>query len=58
MGGAPDTDVLREVLLQVYLVNEKEQLTDISYSVTGEHDSRRGGTTGGAPDTDVLRVIL
>ena len=44
MGGAPDTDVLQVILKAVYLVNEMEYMANISYSVTGDHDTRRGGT--------------
>ena len=44
MGGAPDTDVLQVILKEVYLVNEKEQLADVSYSVSGEQNTRGGGT--------------
>ena len=44
MGGASDTGVLQVILKEVYLVNEKEWLADVSYSVLGEHDTRGGGT--------------
>ena len=44
MGGAPDTDVPQVILKEVNLVNEKEQLADIAYSVSGEHDTLGGGT--------------
>ena len=42
MVGALDTDVLQVTLKAVYLVNEKEQLADISYSVSAEHDTLGG----------------
>ena len=44
MVGAPDTVVLQVILKAVYLVNDNEKLADISYSVTGDHDTRIGGT--------------
>ena len=51
----PDTEVDQEILSQDYQI-------EISHFITGEHDTRRGGTRshpmGRAPDTDVLRVIL
>ena len=37
MGGAPDTEVVQKILTQEYQV-------EISYFVSGEHDTRRGGT--------------
>ena len=44
MGGAPDTDVLQVIFKEVYLVNEKEWMADVLYSVSGDHDTRGGGT--------------
>ena len=44
MTGTLDTDVLQVILKEVYLVNEKELLGDILYFVSGEYDTRRGGT--------------
>ena len=37
MCGAPDTEVVQEILTQ-------ENQVEISYFVSGNHDTRRGGT--------------
>ena len=37
MGGAPDTEVAQEILT-------RESQVEILYLVSGEHDTRRGGT--------------
>ena len=37
LGGDPDTEVVQEILTQVFQI-------EISYFVSGEHDTQRGGT--------------
>ncbi|KAK1134609.1 hypothetical protein K0M31_007391 [Melipona bicolor] len=45
LGGSPDTEVSFKNLKTEYLVNEKVFLTEGLRFVSGEHGTRRGGTT-------------
>ena len=44
MGGAADTEVVQEILTQEYQV-------EISYFVSGEHDTRGGGTKSSSDES-------
>ena len=48
LSGAPDTEVFRKIFGLEYLANKREFLGENSDFVSGEHDTRRGGTTKSA----------
>ena len=45
LSGSPDKSVFRKIFKQEYFVNQEEFLAENSTDVSGEHDTRRGGTT-------------
>ena len=45
LSGAPDKEVFRKIFGLEYHANEREFLGENSDFVSGEHDTRRGGTS-------------
>ena len=48
LSGTPDTEVAPTMFKHEYLVNEKEHVVENLDFVSGEHETRRGGTTKSA----------
>ena len=50
MSGSPDTVVFRKIFMLEYLENEEVHLVENSDFVSGEHETRRDGTTKSADE--------
>ena len=48
LSGAPDPEVFQKIFELEYLANEREFLFENLDFVSGDHDTRRGGTTKSA----------